>query len=285
MTITLRQATPADAEACGRICYEAFTKINSDHNFPPEFPSPEVAVGLLSMAFAHPGYYAVVAECDGQIAGSNVLDERSPIAGIGPVSVAPGTQNGGVGRQLMLHVLERAAARRFPGVRLVQAAFHNRSLSLYTKLGFDPREPLSCVQGPAFNAQMPGYRVRPATPDDLEACDQLCLRVHGHTRNGELRDALGQGSVTVVEHNNRITGYSTGIAFFAHAVAETTHDLQALIAAAPAFGGPGFLVPTRNAALLRWCLANGLRIVQPMTLMSVGLYNEPCGAYLPSILY
>jgi hypothetical protein len=27
------------------------------------------------------------------------------------------------------------------------------------------------------------------------------------------------------------------------------------------------------------------KLVQPMTLMSIGLYNEPAGAFLPSILY
>ena len=49
--------------------------------------------------------------------------------------------------------------------------------------------------------------------------------------------------------------------------------------------GPGILVPTRNGELFRWCLANGLRLVQQMTLMTIGLYNEPAGAYLPSIIY
>jgi hypothetical protein len=44
-------------------------------------------------------------------------------------------------------------------------------------------------------------------------------------------------------------------------------------------------VPSRNSALLRWCLANGLRIAQPMTLMATGLYNEPEGAWLPSVFY
>jgi len=29
----------------------------------------------------------------------------------------------------------------------------------------------------------------------------------------------------------------------------------------------------------------GLRIVQQSTLMGIGLYNEPAGAYLPSILF
>jgi hypothetical protein len=37
-----------DVETCGRICYEAFKSISERHNFPPDFPSPEVAAGLLS---------------------------------------------------------------------------------------------------------------------------------------------------------------------------------------------------------------------------------------------
>jgi hypothetical protein len=85
----------------------------------------------------------------------------------------------------------------------------------------------------------------------------------------------------LVGRHGRIAGYSTGLAFFA----ETNIDLQALIAAAETFGVPGILVPTRNAGLFRWCLENGLRVVEPMTLMSLGLDNEPNGAYLPSIFF
>lgn len=40
-----------------------------------------------------------------------------------------------------------------------------------------------------------------------------------------------------------------------------------------------------DGALFQWCLEHDLQVVQPMTLMTVGLYNEPAGAYLPSILY
>ena len=89
----------------------------------------------------------------------------------------------------------------------------------------------------------------------------------------------------MVENNGRITGYATEIGFLGHAVGETTDDLKALIAAAPSFSGPGFLLPMRNAELFRWCLEQGLRVVQPMTLMSVGPYPEPQGAFLPSVLY
>lgn len=285
MTLQLREARLDDAAECGRICYDAFYAISTAHNFPPDFPDPEVAIGLLSMLIAHPGHHFVVAERDGKIVGSNVLDERGPIAGVGPITVDPAGQNAGVGRQLMMHVIERAMARGLPGVRLVQAAFHNRSLALYASIGFEPREPLSCVQGPALGVSIPGFAVRAATAEDLDGCNTLCIDVHGHSRSGEVRDALAGGSVRVVEHGGTIVGYTTGIGFIGHTVAEHDQALMALIADAREFFGPGFLLPTRNARVLRWCLEQGLRITQPMTLMSLGLYNEPRGAYLPSIAY
>jgi predicted N-acetyltransferase YhbS len=284
VSLVLRPAVPADAERCGAICYEAFRAIATAHGFPPDFPAPEIATGVVAMVIAHPGFYGVVAERDGRIVGSNFLDERSPIAGVGPITVDPGVQNAAVGRALMADVLARAATRGVPGVRLVQTAYHNRSLSLYTKLGFDAREPLSTMHGAPLGLRA-GYAVRTATEADIEACNALCVRVHGHDRGGELRDAVRQGSATVVEHEGRITGYATSIAFFGHAVGVSNAELRALIGAAPAFGGPGFLLPTRNAELFRWCLAHGLRVVQPMTLMGRGLYNEPAGAFLPSIAY
>jgi hypothetical protein len=36
--------------------------------------------------------------------------------------------------------------------------------------------------------------------------------------------------------------------------------LKALISAAKEFCGPGFLLPTRNGELFRWCLGDGLRV-------------------------
>jgi predicted N-acetyltransferase YhbS len=285
MNVTIREAKPADATTAGRICYEAFKAIGEQHNFPPDFPNSEIAIGALTSMIANPGVYGIVAESEGRIVGSNFLDERDPIKGIGPISVDPKVQNSGIGRELMLHFIRRVAERGYPGVRLVQSGYHNRSLCLYTKLGFDTREPLSIMQGKPLGIEIPGCKVRPAAERDLDACNRLCARVHGHTRGGELRDAIRHGTATVVERAGRITGYATAIAFFGHAIAETNDDLQALIGAATSFLGPGFLVPTRNSELFRWCLGRGLRLVYQMTLMSIGLYNEPAGAWLPSVLY
>ena len=284
-SIMIRRAKPEDAPVCGRVCYEAFYKISTDHGFPSDFPSVDVAINVLSMMFSHPGFYCVVAESDGCMVGSNCLDERSGIAGLGPITVDPSIQNRGVGRQLLEAVLVRARERNFSGVRLLQSAFHNRSLALYNRLGFDAREPLSVMQGPPLRKRIEGCSVRPARVSDVEDCKRVCMKVHGHDRAGELADAMKDGSAVVVERHERITGYATALAFFGHSVAETNLDLQALIASAEAFAGPGIIVPTRNSGLFRWCLENGLRVVQPMTLMTLGLYNEPAGAYLPSILF
>ena len=89
MNLTLRLGTPDDADRCGTISYEAFKAIAEHHHFPPDSPSPQVAVANFARRLAHPGYYVVVAELDGRIVGSNVLDERSTIAGAGPTTVDP----------------------------------------------------------------------------------------------------------------------------------------------------------------------------------------------------
>lgn len=281
----IRRASPDDIAACGQICFNAFKTINEHHNFPPNIPAPEVANQFIGWLFTHPAFYCVVAELDGQIVGSNCLDERSVIAGIGPITVDPKVQNSGIGRRLMQAVIDRASEQSAPGVRLVQAAFHNRSLSLYTSLGFDVREGLTYLQGRTAQRGLPGCTVRPATMFDLPACNALALQVHGFERGRELGDGIQQGSALVVERGGRITGYASALASFGHATAETNLDLQALIASAESFGGPGILLPMRNSALFRWCLTQGLRVVQPMTLMSMGLYNQPQGAWLPSITF
>lgn len=285
MAVTIRRGHPDDAPELGRICHAAFNAIASAHNFPPDFPNAEVATGVVRGMLGNSGFYGVVAEHDGEIAGSNFLDERNSISGVGPITVDPAIQNKGIGARLMQAVMERSATKAFAGIRLVQAGYHSRSLSLYSKLGFDVREHLSCMQGKALDRPVEGYDVRAATPADVGMCNLLCRSVHGADRDGELRDAIERGGVSVVVRGGRVTGYTTGIAFFGHSVCETTDDLHALIAAAKAFAGPGFLVPSRNGALMRWCLGNGLRVTQSLTLMTMGLYNEPAGAYLPSILY
>lgn len=284
-TITLRSARPDDAQRLGQICHDAFEAIAAQHNYPKDFPNVEAAVGLMNMMIGHPYVYSVVAEVNGEAVGSNFLWEGDEVAGVGPITVDVKLQNAQIGRMLMNDVMQHSEERNSRSVRLVQAAYHNRSLSLYTKLGFDVVEPLSVINGTPIRTKIDGTSVRAMTAEDITAADELCRRIHGHTRHSELAFAVEQGSAQMVERDGRLTGYTTGVGFFTHTVAESNQDLIALIAAAEAFPGPGFLLPTRNGEVLRWCLNNGLRIVIPASLMSKGFYQEPRGSFLPSVLY
>jgi predicted N-acetyltransferase YhbS len=284
-SVKLRPGLPSDVQPCARIVFNAFSAIAAQHNFPSDIPSIEVGAELMTMLLTHPHFFSVVAELDDQIVGSNFLDERSAIAGVGPITVEPTIQNRGLGRRLMEAVLNRASDKAHPGVRLLQSAYHGRSLALYSTMGFQVREGIACMQGAPIGVSLTGYPVRPAREEDIEACDRICRFVHGHDRHRELLDAVKLGTAKVVEHDGRITGYATDFGFFGHAAAETTRDLIALIGSASAFTGPGILVPMRNAPLFQWCLSQRLKVVQVLTLMTRGLYNEPAGAYLPTVLF
>lgn len=280
----IRPAGVADRDRCARIFFDAFESIATRHNFPIEPQSREFTDFLTGRLLTTEGIAALVAVHDETVVGSAFADERGPIVGIGPVVVDPAVQDTGTGRALMMALLDREQQRRVAGVRLVQTAYHYRSLALYAKLGFTVREPLSVFAG-APSVGAPAHDVRPAIGSDLDACNAVCRRVHGHDRSEEVREALDVGSARVVEVDGRITGYATGFGYGWHAVAETNSDLIDLIKSAEALAGLGILVPSRNTELMQWCLTSGLRLVQQSTLMTIGLYNEPQGAWLPSITY
>ena len=289
MAIVIRAIEAADGDECARIVYEAFGGLHDYHRFPRDFPTLEAAGQLTNNFIAHPAIWGVVAEAEGRIVGSNFLDERGPIKGVGPITVDPKAQGHGVGRRLMEAVMERGAGAR--GIRLFQDSFNMQSLSLYASLGFEVKEPAVLINGRPRSGPAAGIEVRPLEEGDLEQCESLCLTVHGFDRTNELRDAIQIPvfSPSVALRDGRITAYATTLTFFpaAYAVAETEDDMRALITGALAAGDEpaSFLLPTRQAGLLRRCLSEGLRAVKPMTYMSIGEYREPDGCWIPSVLY
>jgi predicted N-acetyltransferase YhbS len=284
--VTLREVEPDDAEACAQICFDAFGGIHDHHRFPRDFPALEAAAGLMAMWIPHPSVWGVVAEIDGRIVGSNFLDERDPIPGVGPITVAPQGQNAGVGRKLMEAVLERGKGA--PGIRLVQDGFHMRSLSLYSSLGFEVTASCVVMNGKLRDEPAGGVEVRPLTEDDLEGCEALCKKVHGFERTGALRDSLQAFAPFAAVRDGRIVAYASTLTFWpmAYGVAENEEDMKALLSgASAAVDDPiGLLVPLRSG-LFRWCLGQGLRAVKPMNVMARGEYEEPQGSWFPSVLY
>lgn len=287
--IAVRPIEPADGSECARIAYEAFGGVHDHHRFPRDFPTPEAANQLTGTFIAHPRIWGIVAEADGRIVGSNFLDERGPIAGVGPITVDPQVQGRGVGRALMEAVIARGADAH--GMRLFQDSFNMQSLALYASLGFEVREPAVVMVGTATSGPSDGVEVRPLGEGDVEECERVCVAVHGFERTAELRDAIQAPplSPVVAVRDGRIVAYATTVTFFpaAHGVAETEDDLCALIAGALAVSDvpASFLLPTRQAGLFRWCLSQGMRPIKPMTYMTLGEYQEPQGAWIPSVLY
>jgi predicted N-acetyltransferase YhbS len=292
MSLKFRTGNIDDAYKVGTIISNAFSTIAQRHGFASDFPSLDIAKDTATYLLSNPNFYSVIAEEDSKVIGVNFLDERSnKVAGIGPLAVDPKSQNKGVGRQLMINTMQRARDKKFAGMRLLQTSYHNRSLALYASLGFETREPISNMQGKPIQASatIPGKTVRTATIEDIDYCNDVCKQIHGHDRNGEIIDSIKQGSAKVVIHSGKITGYTCGLDFFNHSVGLTNDDLKGLIASmatdAGNYGGPGILIPTRNTQLFHWCLSNGLKLNQQLLLMTVGMYNEPAGSYMPSILY
>ncbi|HEU0023752.1 MAG TPA: GNAT family N-acetyltransferase [Thermoleophilaceae bacterium] len=284
--VTVREVEPGDADACARICFDAFAGIHDHHRFPRDFPALEAAAGIMGIWVPHPSIWGVVAELDGRIVGSNFIDERDSIRAVGPITVEPKGQNAGVGRQLMEAVLERAEGA--PGIRLTQDAFNVQSLSLYESLGFDVKEPLVVIGGQTSSAPSAGVQVRPLREDDVDACAALCRKVHGFDRTNELRDAIRAFQPFAAVRNGRITAYASSAVFWPlnHGVAESDEDMRALLLGASAATDEPIelLVPLRSD-LFRWCLGEGLRVVKPVNLMAIGDYREPRSAWFPSVLY
>jgi GNAT superfamily N-acetyltransferase len=284
--VTLREVTPEDAKECARICFEAFGGIDDHHRFPRSFPALEFAEGLMQAFVGSPFTWGVVAERNGRIVGSNFLLEGDPIGGVGPISVDPDHQNGGVGRHLMEAVIERGKGA--PGTRLLQDSYNMLSLSLYASLGFEEREPAVMMSGTPRSRPVDGIEIRPLREADLDECEALCKKVHGFERTNELQGAMQAFAPFVALRDGRVSAYATTLTFWpmAHGVAETDEDMQALLrGVAAAVEDPlAILVPLRSG-LFHWCLAEGLRSLKPMNLMTLGSYQEPRGSWFPSVLY
>ena len=284
--ITLRAPEPSDTKELARICFDAFGAIQDHHNFPRDFPVVEAAEQIIGSWIAHPSVWGVLAERDGRVLGSNFLDERDPIRGVGPITIDPEGQNAGVGRRLMRAVIERGSGA--PGIRLLQDGFHMRSLCLYQSLGFDVKEPVAVMTGKPRSGPVQDVDVRSVNESDLDACEALCKKVHGFERTNELRDATQAFAPVLAERDGDIVAYATSVTFWpmGHGVGESEEDMKALLLGASAAGDEplAFLVPLRSA-LFAWGLSEGLRLTKPMNIMAMGAYQEPRGSWFPNVLY
>jgi len=286
--VTLEPPTPGDAAELGRICFEAFKNIAESHGFENDFPSPEFATMVVGGSIAAESIYSVCAKLDGELAGSNFLTFRDEVGGVGPVSVDPPKQGHGIGRKMMVDLLDHAREDGIERIRLVQDAFNVTSMSLYASLGFASKHPLGLLELKA--AGEPNDNIRPMTDADNDDADELCRNIYKVSRRNDLPSATRFGGTSlVIERGGRMRGYIAP-SIVGQAVAETDDDMLALMgeAARRASDGPlplRMICPLTEGGLFRGALAARHRLKKMMNLMALGPYEEPEGAWLPSVLY
>ena len=123
--------------------------------------------------------------------------------------------------------MARSRERGAVGVRLVQTAYHYRSLALYAKLGFVVREPLSVVQGAPLPRSCPG-RGRAARAPGRRRGLRRALRARPRPRpqrRAARRDRRRHGDG---RRARRVGSPATrpGFGYGWHAVAEANEDLH-----------------------------------------------------------
>lgn len=290
MGVTIRPLTDADVDVCGQITSAAFRAISELRRFSTSFQEPSRAIADVKALSESPGYDIVVAERDNRVVAMCATIESDPIHGVRLIVVDPAAQGAGIGRALMERVLERSRAGF--GVRLVQEAYNTGSMALYASLGFQVKEPLALMAGKSRSSPPTDAIVRPMTAGDVAACAALYRQVHGHDRSGEIRLAVSraaQARPLVAERAGQVVAFSllNFVRSGGPAVAGSFDDLRALLLGGATLQDEplSILVPTRSTELFRWCLDEGLRIIKPMTLMALGDYPEPVGAWLPSVIY
>ncbi|MEK6702962.1 MAG: GNAT family N-acetyltransferase [Planctomycetota bacterium] len=286
MSITIRPVRADDIPTLAEICFEAFGTLQDRHGVERDFDSVQTAGMVVGMFASRPDFAGFVAQDgSGRVLGSNFLQMSDAVAGVGPITIRPGEQSRGVGRELMEAVLDEARRRGIERVRLQQEAINTASLSLYTKLGFDWRAACSLMRlAPGAREDA---RMRPVTEADLGSIGEISERQYGHSRVNEVRGFLAIGLPGFVlrrEGGGDVGYYFAG--FLGHGFAQTPEDLADLVVFTARHSPPAIMkaiVPLGQHELHRRLLERGCRTLKLFNYMTVGPWEEPRGAWIPSV--
>lgn len=221
---TIRAPTMADAEAVGLQTHHSFNNFNESVGLPFEFPTRACTIGLMTWCIQHSQGLIAVRDRDGEVLGSVFNDECDlgvptlestgsdegnsistyPNQGLpaavrcGPWSAAWSSRNAGVGRALLHSLISQSLRHGAKSLRLIQVSSNNASLSLYTSLGFESREPVAMWSGRMKEGAVEEvlkkyegqYQVRPLTLADVADCDSMHMVALGITRAPSMRREL-----------------------------------------------------------------------------------------------
>lgn len=203
MTFSSPQAVPATPLADGAIIYRRMNEgdIAAAHALSqavrwPHRPEDWQFVRGLGTGF--------VAEADGTVVGTGLCwKQGGHHASLGMIIVSPACQGKGIGRELMLRLLEELGGR----CTLLNATPAGQPL--YERLGFEAIGTLYQHQGTmAALPPAPGEQVRLAEPGELEDIIGLANRATGMARDAIVRQLAGQAEISVLVRVGALAGFS-----------------------------------------------------------------------------
>ena len=217
--VTIREAVEGDWRECGRICYEAFATLAVRHGFRPTSRPSRPRPSPSATSSSTPGSTAC-RRARRPHPGQQLPRRAVPISAIGPVSVDPTAQDEGVGRRYGGHARTRRRApapacawSRSPTTTVPCASTRS---SASTCVPASPRSTGTARADAARSSRPPAY------PDDRPPVTRRASASTGTTGRASSRRPSGAGTARVVEHLGRITGYTAGVSYWNHSVAETT---------------------------------------------------------------
>jgi GNAT superfamily N-acetyltransferase len=227
------------------VILEAFANIAQRSGLPDDLSREQICVDCV-VSLLDCEVVLAIDKATGKIIGYNALDteaEDKAAIGVGPIAVLPSWEGKGVGKQLMLYVMKKAAELGFKSTRLVVNAHNPGAFGLYAALGYETKLPLALVYGLLSTEWNENYQppqvdaskltLSKMTVDDIEECCQLSVKVTGISRSKELAYYIKAGDekanarahsfvpYVMREEGKGIVAYSSGVNIICHTVAET----------------------------------------------------------------
>ena len=277
MPFIVRDAISSDQSATAEVIFGAFNKLDERHDVPPYMRTIEDGSIVASHLYGIPKIRGFVAEENGEIVGIGFLHDIGDVGmGISPLAVAPSAQARGVGQAILDRMIETAGGA---SIRLLQDAFNNATLALYSRYGFVVREQITCVTG------KPGPKTSDLTITHDTDSAGTSEALHHHVM-GFNRPSFPTRPITAHRGAN-LAGFIAPGTEYPYAVADNEDTLIALISGlAVELDAPiTAAIPAVHSQILRWMLDHDARVIRSMNLMVRGSYSRPNGACLNSGSY
>ncbi len=299
MTITYRKANTQDVDSASKVFAEAIDDLDRKHGFyeEPTKPLPPNPVYRFMLSKVPDAFW--VAEENGLVVGYSVSWVRGSLWFLMDLFILPSHQGRGVGRSLIEKTLECWRGVKIRNRALITLAYNPSSISLYTRFGMYPREPLYFAK---------------ATPDVIQAhaehsSKKLDFQVATNHRKvagllGRIdRKVLGfsldwhhefffevqQANCLIFEKNGKPEGYAFvrengrigPLAVLREASFEKAMSSALVFASDHNAENVFTLHPGSNEQAVSAMLKHGLRIVSPMLFMS----SKPVGNWKNYLCY